>query len=132
MRGFLLGQIGGGGPVRLAVRRHEIERAAIADAPRISALIRELSKPFLVSPAGEGAEPFFAAIVSVLLPAIFIVVMRRGRSNSDLPVVAAGLLVVLPAFLLACVPFGTFNNDEHTLKAGVNYRFNLGSTAARY
>ena len=30
------------------------------------------------------------------------------------------------------VPFGTFTNDEHTLKAGVNYRFNLGSTAARY
>ena len=25
----------------------------------------------------------------------------------------------------ALVPFGTFNNDEHTLKAGVNYRFNL-------
>ncbi|HYI29033.1 MAG TPA: outer membrane beta-barrel protein, partial [Bradyrhizobium sp.] len=32
----------------------------------------------------------------------------------------------------ALVPFGTFSNDEHTLKAGVNYRFNLGSTAARY
>jgi outer membrane immunogenic protein len=31
------------------------------------------------------------------------------------------------------VPFGTFNNVEHTLKAGVNYRFNLGgATAARY
>ena len=31
------------------------------------------------------------------------------------------------------VPFGTFSNVEHTLKAGVNYRFNLGgSTAARY
>ena len=28
--------------------------------------------------------------------------------------------------------FGTFNNDEHTLKAGLNYRFNLGSTSARY
>lgn len=28
--------------------------------------------------------------------------------------------------------FGTFNNDEHTMKAGLNYRFNLGSTAARY
>jgi len=40
----------------------KVERAAIADAPRISALIRELSKPFLVSPSGEGAEPFFAAI----------------------------------------------------------------------
>ena len=40
----------------------KIERAAIADAPRISALIGELSKPFLVSPSGEGAEPFFAAI----------------------------------------------------------------------
>ena len=33
----------------------------------------------------------------------------------------------------ALVPFGTFNNDEHALKAGVNYRFNLGgSAAARY
>jgi outer membrane immunogenic protein len=31
------------------------------------------------------------------------------------------------------VPFGTFSNVEHTLKAGVNYRFNFGgSTAARY
>lgn len=40
----------------------KIERASIADAPAISALIRELSKPFLVSPSGESAEPFFAAI----------------------------------------------------------------------
>jgi GNAT superfamily N-acetyltransferase len=40
----------------------KIERATIDDAPRISALIHELSKPFLVSPSGEGAEPFFAAI----------------------------------------------------------------------
>ena len=32
----------------------------------------------------------------------------------------------------ALVPFGTFSNDEHSLKAGLNYRFNLGSTAARY
>lgn len=40
----------------------KIEHATIGDAPRISALIRELSKPFLVSPSGEGAEPFFAAI----------------------------------------------------------------------
>ena len=40
----------------------KIERATVADASRISALIRELSKPFLVSPSGEGAEPFFAVI----------------------------------------------------------------------
>lgn len=40
----------------------KIQRATIADAPRISALIRELSTPFLVSPSGEGAEPFLAAI----------------------------------------------------------------------
>ena len=40
----------------------KVERAAFADAPRISALIRALSKPFLVTPSGEGAEPFFAAI----------------------------------------------------------------------
>ena len=40
----------------------KVERATVADAPRISALIRELSQPFLVSPSGEGAEPFFAAI----------------------------------------------------------------------
>jgi GNAT superfamily N-acetyltransferase len=40
----------------------KLERASIADAPAISALIRELSKPFLVSPSGEAAEPFFAAI----------------------------------------------------------------------
>ena len=39
-----------------------IERATVADASRISALIRELSKPFLVSPSGKGAESFFAAI----------------------------------------------------------------------
>ena len=40
----------------------KIERAAIADAPRMSALIRELSKPFLISPTGEGAESFLASI----------------------------------------------------------------------
>jgi outer membrane immunogenic protein len=27
----------------------------------------------------------------------------------------------------ALVPFGTFHNDEHTLKVGVNYRFNFTS-----
>ena len=31
------------------------------------------------------------------------------------------------------VPFGTFHNDEHTLKFGVNYRFNFAApVAARY
>lgn len=40
----------------------KIERAAIADASRISALIRTLSNPFFVSPSGEGAEPFLASI----------------------------------------------------------------------
>jgi outer membrane immunogenic protein len=31
------------------------------------------------------------------------------------------------------VPFGSFHNDEHTLKAGVNYRFNFASpVVARY
>jgi outer membrane immunogenic protein len=31
------------------------------------------------------------------------------------------------------VPFGSFNNDEHTLKLGVNYRFNFANpVAARY
>jgi outer membrane immunogenic protein len=30
------------------------------------------------------------------------------------------------------VPFGAFSNDEHTLKAGVNYRFNFGPLVARY
>jgi len=31
------------------------------------------------------------------------------------------------------VPFGSFHNDEHTLKAGVNYRFNWGGpVVARY
>jgi outer membrane immunogenic protein len=31
------------------------------------------------------------------------------------------------------VPFGSFRNDEHTLKAGVNYRFNWGApVVARY
>jgi outer membrane immunogenic protein len=31
------------------------------------------------------------------------------------------------------VPFGTFHNDEHTLKVGVNYRFNFASpVVARY
>jgi len=33
----------------------------------------------------------------------------------------------------ALVPFGTFRNDEHTLKVGVNYRFDFrGPVAARY
>src|SRR5882724_12004279 len=27
----------------------------------------------------------------------------------------------------ALVPYGTFHNDEHTVKAGINYRFNLGN-----
>lgn len=34
---------------------------------------------------------------------------------------------------VAFVPLGTFRNDEHTLKAGLNYRINWGSpVAARY
>ena len=45
----------------------KFKRATFADAPRISALIRELSTPFLVSPLGEGAEPFFAAISEAAL-----------------------------------------------------------------
>ena len=33
----------------------------------------------------------------------------------------------------ALVPFGSFHNDEHTLKLGVNYRFNFASpVVARY
>ena len=33
----------------------------------------------------------------------------------------------------ALVPFGSFHNDEHTLKAGINYRFSFGGPAvARY
>ena len=33
----------------------------------------------------------------------------------------------------ALVPFGSFHNDDHTIKAGINYRFNLGGPAvARY
>lgn len=44
------------------LQRMKVEHAAVADASRISALIRELSRSFLVSPSGEGAEPFFAAI----------------------------------------------------------------------
>ena len=32
----------------------------------------------------------------------------------------------------ALVPFGTFSNDEHALKAGVNYRFNFASPVGRY
>ena len=33
----------------------------------------------------------------------------------------------------ALVPFGSFHNDEHTLKAGLNYRFNWAApVAARY
>ncbi|MDP1882268.1 MAG: porin family protein, partial [Bradyrhizobium sp.] len=35
-----------------------------------------------------------------------------------------------PAVLTA---FGSTRNDEHTVKAGINYRFNLGApVAARY
>jgi outer membrane immunogenic protein len=26
----------------------------------------------------------------------------------------------------ALAPFGSFRNDEHTVKVGINYRFNLG------
>ena len=34
---------------------------------------------------------------------------------------------------IAFVPYGYLRNDEHTIKAGVNYRFNLGSpVVARY
>jgi outer membrane immunogenic protein len=37
---------------------------------------------------------------------------------------------IAPAVL---VPFGSFSNDDHTLKAGVNYRFNWGGpVTARY
>jgi hypothetical protein len=54
-------------------------------------------------------EPFFAAVLWVLLLAIFIRVLHRGRSSGDLLVAAAGLLIALPIFLWACVPFGTFD-----------------------
>ena len=40
----------------------KVERAAIADAARVSALVRELSRPFLMSPSGEGAASFLASI----------------------------------------------------------------------
>jgi outer membrane immunogenic protein len=30
------------------------------------------------------------------------------------------------------VPFGSFRNDEHTVKVGLNYRFNLGAAGGRY
>ena len=34
---------------------------------------------------------------------------------------------------VALVPFGSFHHDEHTLKAGINYRFNFGRpVVARY
>jgi outer membrane immunogenic protein len=34
---------------------------------------------------------------------------------------------------IALVPFGSFTTDDHTVKAGVNYRFNLGGpVVARY
>ena len=37
---------------------------------------------------------------------------------------------VAPAVL---VPFGSFHNDEHTVKVGINYRFNFGApVVARY
>ena len=33
----------------------------------------------------------------------------------------------------ALVPFGSFHNNEHTVKAGINYRFNLdGAVVSRY
>ena len=51
-----------GRPLPLALGGMKVERATIADAPRISALILQLSRPFLASPSGEGAEPFLAAI----------------------------------------------------------------------
>ncbi|GAC1503140.1 MAG: porin family protein [Bradyrhizobium sp.] len=34
--------------------------------------------------------------------------------------------------LPALVPFGSFRNDEHTVKVGLNYRFNLGAAGGRY
>jgi GNAT superfamily N-acetyltransferase len=40
----------------------KVRVASPADAKRIGALIQALSKPFLVSPSGEGAEPFLASI----------------------------------------------------------------------
>ncbi len=40
----------------------KVRVASPADAQRISALIQALSKPFLVSPSGEGAESFLASI----------------------------------------------------------------------
>lgn len=58
----LLACFGAASDKRFTLGVMRLDRATIADAPRISALIRELSKSFLVSPSGEGAEPFFAAI----------------------------------------------------------------------
>ena len=39
-----------------------IRTATVEDATGISELISELSKPFLLSPSGEGSEPFFASV----------------------------------------------------------------------
>ena len=39
-----------------------IVSATIADARRISALINGLSRSFLLTPSGEGAEPFLASV----------------------------------------------------------------------
>jgi outer membrane immunogenic protein len=34
---------------------------------------------------------------------------------------------------VALAPFGSFRNDEHTLKVGINYRFNVGGpVVAKY
>ena len=34
---------------------------------------------------------------------------------------------------VALAPFGSFRNDEHTVKVGINYRFNFGGpVVAKY
>lgn len=45
-----------------AAQAVHIRSAAPEDAGPVSRLIRSLSGPFLTSPSGEGAEPFFASI----------------------------------------------------------------------
>lgn len=47
----------------------KVERAVIADAARISALVSELSRPFLMSPGGESEAPFLAAISETVMRA---------------------------------------------------------------
>ena len=87
----------------------------------------------LSSPARRSRSPSIAAIrmARPSAPASNTCSPRTGRPRSNISItISAAPTFVTPA---ALARFGSFRNDEHTVKAGINYRFNWGGpVVAKY